>query len=306
MKTVNPLFNVAGDFDRTAELDPGIVEAARAQHTILWVLLTPLPEGSEPVDITVPFNLLLNALSEIAEAHTDAVRVVDRKLLCLFDDAHTAMDVAGEMIASVHDDKVGVRVGLHTGLVTDLTGEFGGPAVDAAQALTRRAHAGWIVATRPVYDKLPPEKQLKLYSLDHVALGERQPPVELLKLSEDSDYLNTATPATNWGPYSRMIITVGGKQRALQAQSEPLTIGRGKNNRLRFDDSFVSVSHARIEYRDGEFVLFDDSTNGTYVRAHGEPHFKAPSALKLRKPGTMWFGRPPLDPKAHSIRYFFE
>lgn len=44
-----------------------------------------------------------------------------------------------------------------------------------------------------------------------------------------------------------------------------ITIGRQEHNDLEVIDTRVSRSHARIEYRNGQFILVDQSTNGTYV-----------------------------------------
>ena len=49
-----------------------------------------------------------------------------------------------------------------------------------------------------------------------------------------------------------------------------VTMGRQEHNDLEVIDTRVSRSHARIEYRDGQFVLIDHSTNGTYVMISGK------------------------------------
>jgi len=43
------------------------------------------------------------------------------------------------------------------------------------------------------------------------------------------------------------------------------TMGRQRHNDLVVQDNRVSRSHARFEYRNGKFLLIDQSTNGTYV-----------------------------------------
>ncbi len=47
---------------------------------------------------------------------------------------------------------------------------------------------------------------------------------------------------------------------------EPLTVGRGQENRLVLDNDSVSRRHCRIERRNADWYVVDlDSTNGTYV-----------------------------------------
>lgn len=55
------------------------------------------------------------------------------------------------------------------------------------------------------------------------------------------------------------------------SQARPsVTMGRQRHNDLVVQDNRVSRSHARFEYRGGQFVLIDQSTNGTYVFIRGE------------------------------------
>ncbi len=55
------------------------------------------------------------------------------------------------------------------------------------------------------------------------------------------------------------------------SQSRPsVTMGRQSHNNLVVEDSRVSRSHARIVYRQDQFILIDHSTNGTYVFIKGE------------------------------------
>lgn len=50
------------------------------------------------------------------------------------------------------------------------------------------------------------------------------------------------------------------------SQTRPsVTMGRQEHNDLEVIDTRVSRSHARIEYRNGKFVLIDHSTNGTFM-----------------------------------------
>ncbi len=55
------------------------------------------------------------------------------------------------------------------------------------------------------------------------------------------------------------------------SQARPtVTMGRQRHNDLVVQDNRVSRSHARFEYRGGEFMLIDQSTNGTYVFVKGK------------------------------------
>jgi len=48
-----------------------------------------------------------------------------------------------------------------------------------------------------------------------------------------------------------------------------IVMGRADENDLVVKNTLISRLHARIEYRKGNFVLVDQSINGTYVRTSG-------------------------------------
>lgn len=77
------------------------------------------------------------------------------------------------------------------------------------------------------------------------------------------------------------------------SQSRPsVTMGRQSHNNLVVEDSRVSRSHARIVFRQNEFVLIDHSTNGTYVFIKGEKGMNLKqNELPLKGSGIFGLGR---------------
>jgi len=77
------------------------------------------------------------------------------------------------------------------------------------------------------------------------------------------------------------------------SQARPsITMGRQSHNNLVVEDSRVSRSHARIVYRQDEFVLIDHSTNGTYVFIKGEKGMNLKqNELLLQGSGIFGLGR---------------
>ncbi len=77
------------------------------------------------------------------------------------------------------------------------------------------------------------------------------------------------------------------------SQSRPsITMGRQSHNNLVVEDSRVSRSHARIVFRQNEFVLIDHSTNGTYVFIKGEKGMNLKqNELLLQGSGIFGLGR---------------
>lgn len=86
------------------------------------------------------------------------------------------------------------------------------------------------------------------------------------------------------------------------SQTRPtVTMGRQEHNDLEVIDTRVSRSHARIEFRKGEFVLVDHSTNGTFVMINGEKGINLKrNEVTLEGSGIITLGRKvtPDSPKA--------
>jgi len=86
------------------------------------------------------------------------------------------------------------------------------------------------------------------------------------------------------------------------SQTRPsVTMGRQEHNDFEIIDTRVSRSHARVEYRKGQFFVIDHSTNGTYVMITGRKGVNLKhDELVLEGRGFITLGRKiaPNSPKA--------
>jgi hypothetical protein len=100
---------------------------------------------------------------------------------------------------------------------------------------------------------------------------------------------------------SRMEVRFGDQVISVNQTRPTITMGRQEHNDLEVIDTRVSRSHARIEYREGAFVLIDHSTNGTFVLMEGKPGVNLRrSEIPLEGGGIITLGRKgtPESPKA--------
>lgn len=97
-----------------------------------------------------------------------------------------------------------------------------------------------------------------------------------------------------------------GRRLIVMSNDRPtVTMGRQRHNDIEIVDTRVSRSHARIEFRQGRFILIDHSTNGTYVKLNGSDdslNLKK-SELPLEGAGAITLGRKIIDRPSRTI-YF--
>lgn len=65
---------------------------------------------------------------------------------------------------------------------------------------------------------------------------------------------------------SRLVLRYGDVEKEISPESRVFVVGRSQDCDMQIDAPFASRVHARLVYRQGKFVLIDQSTNGTFVR----------------------------------------
>jgi hypothetical protein len=109
-------------------------------------------------------------------------------------------------------------------------------------------------------------------------------------LDEDED---TRPSTTGPGGARQLQLRLNGTTKALSEGSQRLLAGRGSGCDLRLRTKFASREHVRFEYRDGAFLIIDQSTNGTYLTtAAGEEIHLHDETLALRGSGQISLGTP--------------
>ena len=97
------------------------------------------------------------------------------------------------------------------------------------------------------------------------------------------------------------------RELVLEERHLSLTMGRSADNDLVMKGHLISRLHARIEIRRNEFVLIDQSTNGTFVQsADGEESFIRRGSSQLRGQGMIGLGSRPRQGSPHTIRFTCE
>ena len=112
----------------------------------------------------------------------------------------------------------------------------------------------------------------------------------------------SSTPPQTKG--QRLLLHCGVKTVELTPDHPAVTIGRDPQNDLVLADDRISRFHARIELRNKEAVLIDNSTNGTSVHyENGAEFLVRKDAFPLKNKGQLYFGRSSNGDRRGGVRF---
>lgn len=240
------------------------------------------------------------------------IQIVGDELLGAFETAEDACQAAIDMQQRIADLppvsglKLTIRIGLHSGEVTDDGKKLNGPPIATAARIAGIARRDQILCS-----------SLLVQSLAEASFISADPVPELGTVPEEGEALGLFQ--INWphyqgagaisahsafGPSSaahpeRLCVRHRGKAFLLDDKTPVLTIGRDLGCKLIIDDRKASRQHARVERRGDGFYLVDTSTNGCFVTLSGRQEVMVRRhEIQLESRGQISFGNSSHDPLA--------
>ena len=134
--------------------------------------------------------------------------------------------------------------------------------------LANLARPHQILMTSEIRKRLPDPSPFKVSELPAVRINVDSSPVwEFLWRESEGQNAVVQTPG---GDFERknfplLIIQFNGLKWVLQREGDTLSIGRDKTNDIVIRENIVSRHHLHIKLRNGQAILSDQSTNGTYI-----------------------------------------
>jgi adenylate cyclase len=201
------------------------------------------------------------------------VKTIGDEVMATFDTPGAAADAAAAIMTGlrsepqIREEQLGVHVGLHWGPVIEEDEDVFGDAVNVASRMVGLAKSDEILTTRALADALDPERRGRARCIDRLPVKGKQELLEVFELTRPSAELTQlGVPIPHVGATGHLVLECDGRTFTVDERHPSLTIGRAPENELVLQASWVSRRHARVKLRQGLFVLFDESSNGTLVR----------------------------------------
>jgi adenylate cyclase len=223
-------------------------------------------------------------------------------VLGIFGDAASAVSATAAMLRH-HQTRQGrwpqplrmdLRVGVASGDVVEVDGDCYGDAVNVASRLCERAGPAEIWATETTVllaGQAPDAWYRKLGMLEIRGKAELQMLYQVEWREDETPEALTMQDAliSSFVPDDSILGTIQfswhGVDRTFSSSEAPVFMGRAPHTQLCINDPRVSRLHARIDWRNGSFVLTDMSSFGTWVRFEGSD-----SPVRLRRDACILHG----------------
>jgi class 3 adenylate cyclase len=245
----------------------------------------------------------LGCLSDITREHGGTVvKTIGDEIMTRYPDADAAVASALTMqSATVETPHVclipmALRIGMHIGPTLQEGGDVFGDAVNVAARMVAIARPGQIIVTEEVFRRLSKGLSARARWFDHARVKGRHEAITMyVVVWEEEPIVTHMAESSERRPTEadrQLRLRYGDKEVRLDQSSAPFIIGRGERCDLTVRTRFASRLHARIEHRHGNFVLIDESTNGTCVRPRdGRQIYLRREELALSGTGVISLGR---------------
>ena len=214
----------------------------------------------------------------VTRHHGKVVKTIGDELMVVFGKPGPACEAAKEMqhrvtaLPPAMGVKLAVRIGFHFGPVLEEKGDFWGDGVNTAARLAGLAKGGQILTSGATADTLPAAHRSNLRDLDVLPVKGKQDAVHVFELvwGDMEDATQVARLASSARVVTRLTLQIGGQSVEFPQEKTELVLGRDATCDIVVGEMTASRLHARIERRGVQYVLIDESTNGTYVEIEGD------------------------------------
>lgn len=311
-------FGVAQSADPV--IAPAPVTRAERETTVLFADVTGstgLYERAGDHAAAQGIHGVLKALNSATKASGGrVVKHIGDEIMALFPsadraaEAATRMHVAVNALPPVAGHKLALRIGFHAGPVMQRGDDFFGDTVNIASRLAGQATKGQVLTSAETAKKLSPLLRTSTRQLYHVAVKGKAEEIALCEFvwAKGADVTDFPLAQTTRRRDARALrLRLGGQEIVCRRSDDIVTIGRDAGSAFVVDEATASRRHCIIERRQQNFVVRDQSANGTYLSfadAATEMVLRREEVV-LRGRGWLAFGQPKGE-ATHVLEFFEE
>ncbi len=235
----------------------------------------------------------------VAKRKGIVVKTIGDELMVVFGTAEAACEAAREMqlrVAALPPTggiARAIRIGFHFGPVLEDKGDFLVDGVNTAARLAGLAKGGQILTSGATADTLSDTQRISLRDLDTIPVKGKQEAVRVFELlwGNIDDATQLVGLASSARIEARLTLRIGGRTIDFPREKAVLTLGREASCDVVVAEKTASRNHVRIERSGVQYVLIDESTNGTYVEIEGDREvLLRRDRIMLRGRGKIAFG----------------
>jgi class 3 adenylate cyclase len=245
----------------------------------------------------------------------ELIKTIGDEVMCRFptadDAAAAALDmqerVAGAALAE-RGFSVAIHVGFHFGSVVEEGSDVYGDAVNLASRMVNLAKRDQILTTGGTRALATGKLAESMRQIDRTTVKGKDEVIDVYELvwqeAESTRVAGSVWATGHGGATGHLLLTMEGKVLEVSAEHPSITVGRSDQSDLPLQGDLVSRLHARVDYRNGRFLLTDQSTNGTYVKdPSGEERLVRHDSFVLTGAGGISFGHAAMPGQKDLLRY---
>jgi len=227
------------------------------------------------------------------------IKTIGDEVMCRFSSADNAANAAIQIqekleLGMVQGTFVAVRIGFHTGpAILQEDGDIFGDSVNVAARMAGIAKGRQIILSKSTANSLSPELCDKTRDFDKVHLKGKSEEVIISEMVWENAGVTRMMSIDNLIEQLKqeLVLHCNGNEYITDTEGSGLQLGRSDDCDVVVGAELASRFHAKIGVKRGNFVLTDQSTNGTYVRTEdGATSYLRRDELVLKGAGVISLG----------------
>ena len=249
-------------------------------------------------------NSIISEVIELMQVATrtnsgTVIKTIGDEVMCRFtsadDCARAAIQIQEKLeLGMVQGTFVAVRIGFHSGpAILQQDGDIFGDSVNIAARMSGIAKGRQIILSKNTAELLTLSLKQKTRDFDRVHVKGKSEELSISELVWENAGVTRMMSIDSLMSQLKqeLVLHCNGLEYTTDTEGSDLQLGRSEECDLVVGAELASRFHARIEIRRGNFVLTDQSTNGTYVRSDdGNTSYLRRDEMVLKGDGVISLG----------------